>query len=328
MSIKVSIIVPVYKVENEIERCLASVVVQNYENFELIVVDDSSPDHSINIAKAYLEKTQRELAVQYVHHTENQGLSVARNSALEIATGDYIFYLDSDDEIASPDVLSFLVDLVKRQPILPDVILGGYYRVDKKGLAEEHGINRYVLDNNHDVVKYYVEERFWPSAAVKLVNHQFLIENDIGFKPDIYHEDELWFFNVVLKAKIVIGTPKIIYDYWVREGSITSAVTDKHIADMITVVLEMYHVYQQHDEVNHYEKSVAIVIERFRRRALKMLIQYGSKSVFIAEQLDRLRLIQLPILMTKNVKFMSQNILMKMPQSFIIRYLSAKWRRQ
>lgn len=325
MSIKISVIVPIYEVEKEIERCVASVLAQDYTNIELILVNDCSPDKSFDVAKAYIENCQKKITVKLIDQPYNKGVSDARNAGFAVADGDYIFFLDSDDEIASPDVLTFMVDLVRQQLTAPDLILGGYYRVDDFGLAEVHGINRYVLSNNSDVLQYYVAERFWPTATVKLVSRQFLKENEISFKSGIYHEDELWFFHVVLRANTVIGTPKMFYNYWwCRDGSITSTITDKHIADMITLILEMYVIYQQNS--SYHPNKMAVIIERFRKRALKMLIQYGSSDIFIENELSRLKSISIPLLATKNIKFVNQNILMKMPQKFIIRYLSAKWR--
>ena len=326
MSIKISVIVPIYKVEKEIERCLASVLSQDYGNIELILVNDYTPDKSFDIAMAYLENTSAKIDVKLIEQPYNQGLSIARNTALATATGDYIFYLDSDDEIASPDVLSYLANLVTRQKTAPDLILGGYYRVDDLGLAEQHGINRYILSNNDDVLRAYAEQRFWPTAHVKLLRRDFLELNNIDFKSGLYHEDELWFFHVVQKAKTVIGTPKMIYNYyWARDGSITSSVTDKHIQDMTTVVLEMYQAYQK--DPNYHPVEMAMIIERFRRRALKMLIQFGSKGTFMTEQLSRLQSISLSAFASKNSQYMRQNLLLRMPPNFVMRYLCWKWRK-
>ena len=91
----ISVIVPVYKVENYIRRCLDSLVAQTYRHLEILLVDDGSPDSSGAICEEYAEKDSRIKVI----HKENGGLSSARNAALDVATGDYIAFVDSDDWI-------------------------------------------------------------------------------------------------------------------------------------------------------------------------------------------------------------------------------------
>ena len=111
-AIKVSIIVPVYNVEDYIERCMLSIIDQTYPNIECIIVDDCTPDNSITIIQSLLQQYNGTISFKILKHTTNKGLSESRNTGTEKATGDYIYYLDSDDEL-TPNCIEHLVDIAK-----------------------------------------------------------------------------------------------------------------------------------------------------------------------------------------------------------------------
>ena len=94
---KVSIIIPIYNVESYIANCLHSVFNQTYKDLEIILVDDCGTDKSMNIAMESINKYKSSFYIKVIHHKENKGLSAARNSGIKEATGDYIYFLDSDD---------------------------------------------------------------------------------------------------------------------------------------------------------------------------------------------------------------------------------------
>lgn len=102
---KISVIVPVYKVENFLDRCVESIVGQTYENLEIILVDDGSPDNCPSMCDKWAEKDRRIKVI----HKENGGVSSARNAALDIVSGDYIGFVDSDDWI-DPGMYEFLYE--------------------------------------------------------------------------------------------------------------------------------------------------------------------------------------------------------------------------
>ena len=106
--VRISIIVPIYNVEPYIERCLRSVMIQTYSNIECILVDDCTLDNSMKICDCLLGNYIGPIEFKVLHHDHNRGLSAARNTGTDAATGEYIFYLDSDDEI-TPDSISLMV---------------------------------------------------------------------------------------------------------------------------------------------------------------------------------------------------------------------------
>ena len=112
---KVSIIIPIYNVSQYIKRCIDSVISQTYQNIECILVDDYSPDNSIHLAEEIINSYKGAIDFRIIHHTQNEGLSSARNSGTNVATGDYLYYLDSDDEI-TPGCIEKLLALVEKYP--------------------------------------------------------------------------------------------------------------------------------------------------------------------------------------------------------------------
>ena len=108
MGDKISVIVPIYKVENYLHRCVDSIINQTYTNLEIILVDDGSPDNCPMICDEYAKKDSRIRIV----HKKNEGVAVARNVGIDIATGKYIMFVDSDDFIENDMIKSMLYDLI------------------------------------------------------------------------------------------------------------------------------------------------------------------------------------------------------------------------
>jgi glycosyltransferase involved in cell wall biosynthesis len=112
---KVSIIVPVYNVEKYINRCFNSIICQSYTNIECIFIDDCSPDNSYQILRQRINEYQGNIYFNVIRHSKNKGLSGARNTGTLASTGDYIYYLDSDDEITN-NCIEILVNLANKYP--------------------------------------------------------------------------------------------------------------------------------------------------------------------------------------------------------------------
>ena len=129
MSQKVSIVIPIYNVEKYLDRCIKSVVNQTYSNLEIILVDDGSTDSSGSLCDLWAKNDKR----IYVIHKQNAGLGMARNSGLELSTGEYIFFLDSDDYV---DVTLVEKCLKKANEYDADVVIYGRTNVDEDGLLD------------------------------------------------------------------------------------------------------------------------------------------------------------------------------------------------
>lgn len=121
----VSLLIPIYKVERYVEECLRSVLVQDYPNLEVILVDDCSPDRSIELAMRVIqEENERHHTIQFIRHEQNRGSAGARISSLEAAHGQYLLFLDSDDYYTTPTAVSTLVQKMRQTRV--DVVVCGY----------------------------------------------------------------------------------------------------------------------------------------------------------------------------------------------------------
>lgn len=215
---KVSIIVPVYNVEPYIEDCLKSVGMQQYDGeIECIVVDDCGTDKSIDIARRYVKDYNGNVRFKIVAHEYNRGLSAARNTGIENSSGDYVYFLDSDDEML-PGAVQCLAEPVKSKEydfVIGDyIVTGKYTSLETVELREgEHG----------DVLKNRISGKWYQMAVNKLVNRTFIIDNNIFFKEGLIHEDELWSFEMAICARNMYVVHKDTYHYRRREGSITTS---------------------------------------------------------------------------------------------------------
>lgn len=219
MGEKVSIIIPVYNVECYITDCIKSVNRQTYSNIEIILVDDCGSDNSMEVAEAYLSSCPIEYKV--VKHSHNRGLSAARNSGLRVATGQYVYFLDSDDEI-TPSCIESLVQPLNEQKY--DVVVGGYKELSQASLTTEYNFaeSRAI---RHNVLSSYANGEWYVMAWNKLCNKSFLIDNQLFFEEGVLHEDVLWTFKVATTASAIYLKNDVTYLYKIRPSSIMTSLS-------------------------------------------------------------------------------------------------------
>lgn len=226
---KFSIIIPVYKVEKYIGKCLESIKRQTFKDYEVIVVNDGTPDNSMDIVKKYNTK---------IINQTNQGLSEARNNGVRHASGDYILFLDSDDFIEK-DLLKEINQSLKNNP---DVIRYQIQEVfeDKKEsipYPEKPFQNKNGVDAFEEICKY----RFVENAWAYCFNTAFYKKNNFQFKKGTIHEDFGLIPLVIMKANTVNSISYIGYNYLQRQGSIMS---EKDYEKTKKKVEDMYNHYQ------------------------------------------------------------------------------------
>lgn len=317
---KVSIIIPIYNVEKEIERCLHSVLQQDYKDLEVILVNDFTPDNSFDVAKKFVVSNNMEQQTLFIEHEVNQGLSCARNSGIKAATGDYLFFLDSDDALTSIDAISHLVSYIEKDLDL-DIVIGNYQKLDEQGIYEVAHESRRSFEDNGNIYKAYSKRKLWITACGKLVRRTFIIDHELFFKQGIYHEDELWSFRVFRIAKKLFVTPKIVYDYYDRQGSIMSQIVEKNVDDWIVILEEMARVF--HATPSYHKKETIILIESYRRELLEKIVSFSDRS-FQLDRIEKVKHIKLPLILKKRP--LKQNLLLRLPTIFIANYLRVKYR--
>lgn len=224
----ISVIVPVYKVEVYLNRCVESIVKQSYTNLEIILVDDGSPDRCPEMCDAWGQKDKRIKVI----HKENGGLSDARNAGMAIATGTYIGFVDSDDWIDTDfyEKLLFTLKENHAQLCASDVV--------------------YSYDDHHERGKRYCQTVFSPQQALQTImqgngfhatawNKLYAASLIAGFEYPVgrLHEDEFVTYQIIAKAQRLALCQETAYYYRQRSGSIMSSGNEKHL-DAIDAFLE------------------------------------------------------------------------------------------
>ena len=217
----VSVVVPIYNVEKYLLKCVRSIQEQTYSDLEIILVDDGSPDG----CPAMCEDLKCEDSRIRVIHKENGGLSDARNAGIEVAGGDYITFVDSDDYIA-PDFIQSMMSVLEDDI---DIVCGGYERVtDKEEVLETRMAKEPRVLNNHDAMLEMVKNREIRTTAWGKVFRRNLFD-DIRFDKGKYHEDIYIMHKLFGKARKVAVVSVALYSYRVNQNSITgSSFSPKH----------------------------------------------------------------------------------------------------
>lgn len=235
-NLSVSIVVPVYNVSLYIERCVRSVIAQTYPVIECIIVDDASPDDSISKCEQLIAEYDGPTRFVIMHHDQNRGLSAARNTGTDAAQGDYIFYLDSDDEL-TPDCIEKLAGPIEKDPSIE--MVQGNHKVFKENskigwitLKEEFASSPAVRDCFFD--KNVLPDMAWN----KLISKRFLKDHGLYFKAGILHEDFQWIFYVVKWLQHLYTLPNVTYHYYVRPLSICTGTHKKEMALYYSIIYE------------------------------------------------------------------------------------------
>lgn len=212
---KVSVIIPVYNVENYIHRCLNSVISQTYDNLEIILVDDGSTDDSGRICDEYKEKDGRVVVI----HKENGGQATARNLALDIATGDYIAFVDSDDYIEEDMFYSMMNEFIYNDV---DIVVCGYKEVDERRVIREEKAKDSGTFDGVAVARDILQDKFPRSYGWNKIFKRKLF-NTIRFPANRIYEDLAILYRLFNEAgKVRIIAPSFYNYYIVRPGNTTS----------------------------------------------------------------------------------------------------------
>lgn len=211
----VSIIVPCYKVEQYLPNCIESILCQSYTNWELILVDDGSPDNCGNICDDYAVKDNRIKVV----HKQNGGLSSARNAGMKIMTGDYVTFLDSDDFLHK-DALHILVKHAKKHDA--QIVQCNFVRGSETVFPDCSNQEKVDVYDNHTVFTKFAAKII---VCGKLYKRELL--DDITMPEGIINEDDWTTWKIYYKAKTIVVTNRPLYYYTVNPNSIMSTAKRK-----------------------------------------------------------------------------------------------------
>lgn len=234
---KISVIVPVYNVEPFVQECFDSIVAQTYDNREIecIFVDDCGSDGSMAIVEDAVAGYRGDISFTILHHDRNRGLSCARNTAMRQATGDYVYFLDSDDTI-TPDCLERLAAHVTRHPGV-DIVQGSFEsRFQFMSLGDKK-LPEY--SDNFKWIRITMLQRFTipMTGCNRLVRLDMIREHGLYFEEGLRHEDEVWNFFLAKHVRSISIEKRDTYIYRENPNSIMGTCDHSHRYDGVLEIM-------------------------------------------------------------------------------------------
>ena len=271
---KVSIIIPVYNVEKYLRECLDSVVNQTLKDIEIICINDGSKDNSLEILKEYSQKDERIKIIS----KENEGLSITRNRGIDIAQGEYIGFVDSDDYI-DHSMFEKLYENAKKNDL--DIIMCRLATHDEK--TKEIDKNKWYFalkcfgNFNQEVFNHMDTKEFTQNIAVtaynKIYKREFLNSNNFKFPERLLFEDEVFFYNTYLKAKRVSFIKETLYYYRINTGESIISSSNKDFRDVLKVFKLIREILKKNNLLYLYKKKV------YNRFFHLVMLRYSQTSL-------------------------------------------------
>lgn len=229
---KISIVVPIYNVEKYLRKCIDSILNQTYHNLEIILVNDGSTDSSGDICNEYKNKDERIVVI----HQENKGMSSARNAGIEIATGQYIGFVDSDDYIEKDMYERLFQNIIDYNADI--AICGFVFEENNKIVSKNFTNNVEVFDKATALEELLKDRKIHSYVWNKLFKRE--LWNDAKFKLGVAFEDIDIMYKLFKKANKIIYINSLEYYYVQRSTSIMHVHNSKFIFDRINVIVERY----------------------------------------------------------------------------------------
>ncbi len=275
-----SIIVPVYNVEKYLERCINSLIKQTLTDIEIILVDDSSTDSSLEICQKFAKEDNR---IKVIHKV-NEGAGMARNAGLKIATGEYIGFIDSDDYVQE-DMYETLCEKAKKYN--SDLILSGVLFVDGNMFSEsgECVCKKYFETDTHFETKEQLQQlrmgivgatpqdaddsKYGMGTVKNLFKNEIIKKNNILFQSErkMISEDALFMIDYISCIKKATGIPEAFYNYCRNENSISKSYKKDRLEKSLVFVSEVEKRYKKDIDPKDYE----IYIYRFWQAMCRVL---------------------------------------------------------
>lgn len=272
-----SIIVPVYNAEEYLANCIQSIINQTFQDWELILVDDGSTDHSGEMCERYAAKDSRII----VKHQKNLGQSVARNIGLDIATGAYITFVDCDDEIEKntyQDNIAILESNSNIEMLCYPIIYD--YNTDKK---RKEAFPDQLISNKRDIfLAWYNHRPIDKSSCTKIFNHKVIVNHK--YPEGHLHEDFFFLLNLIPELNNIFISSKGEYHYYSREHSTLHTPSLQKDKDWVDAELEMIH------QMYHFPELKQEFLPRFMdaaRYLLNSTLKFPKAD--LSEQLQNLK---------------------------------------
>lgn len=269
----ISVIIPMYNAEKYVEKCLNSLLKQTYKNLEIIIVNDGSKDNSQAICEQYMSQDKRITLI----NTENRGAGSARNTGIEVAKGEYISFIDSDDYVCA-DYYERLLHMLEQTDA--DIAVGRYQRIS------EHDEMQFVnsgeikeCSNMEELMILYGEDENKYINAVLVTNKLFkrkLFEENVRFPIRRLIDDEFIIYKLIYKSKKIAYTNDVMYAYVQSDSSVMRTnFKEQRVHDTIDVYDEVYEFFK----VNGTEKLNKEILIRYLSYCVELAQKTSTSTV-------------------------------------------------
>lgn len=249
-NIKLSLIIPVYNVQEYLVDCLESVYALDEISKEVILINDGSTDDSLKILENYKCKYPLQTKVINQH---NQGQSAARNEGIKVAKGKFILFLDSDDTLETEPVSNLLKYASDNNLEILQGVATKFGNSPKEQLPIPKEIFNYPISNGREFLKKYsstssiAKRDFRPEVCFLIVKRKLFIDNELCFTEGMYFEDELMVPTLYLVANRVKAINVLFYNYRIRDGSTMTTHNEKHVASKAVLVKKYYSLLSKNE---------------------------------------------------------------------------------
>lgn len=300
----ISIIVPIYKVEKYLNICIESIISQTYNNIELILVDDGSPDNCGSICDEY----EKKYPFIKVLHQKNQGQAAARNNGVKISRGGFISFVDSDDFIA-PDAMEYLLSLQKKYN--SDITIGGMrYVYEGTSMSQQSNktIQECILDKQEALKRMNYLKGFGATPWAKLYRRDLIEKHP--FPEGKLYEDLATLYKIIADGNIIVFSNKVVY-YWIqREGSTMRSLFNEK---------QLYAFEAIRQQIGFMEKAYPEVVQSAKVRYMAKIVELMPLALKSSNSKESYKVLKKEMLYTNQILKDRQ---MKLSQK--IRLLSIK----
>jgi len=280
----VSIIMPVYNAENFLKRSIESILNQKYYNFELIIVDDGSTDNSYQISKDYSSMDTRILVKSF----DNSGPATARNRGLDLAKGEYLLFVDSDDYINS-NTISTLVDEIESSKV--DLVCAGHsddYGDTKKNVSPEgfYGSFKDALYDFDILLSRHTLQGPW----AKIFRTKIIQENKLAFPENmVFGEDTMFVYKYIQHSHNVKIIENILYNHSIYDGSLSRRSVNNIIEIYINLYSELQKTLEKHETSDYHTKLAERYVSSIKHALTTIFfVDYNTKTSEKRRQLNLL----------------------------------------
>lgn len=276
----ISIIVPIYNVEKYLKKCIESIINQTYKNIEIILVDDGSPDNCGIICDEYSQKDKRIIVI----HKENGGLSDARNKGIDIAKGDYLTFIDSDDFV-NIDYIEKLYNSIK----LNNTKLAqcGISKVNENNeIIEKLNYDENYIKTSHEILNELYGKHLIENVVVWNKMYAKELFKNIRFPVGKIHEDEFTTYKLIYYSKNVAIVSDSLYNYRQNNASIMGRKFNIKRLNLLEALEQRIQFFWDKNEKDLYEKSVKVYLEQLRMYYIKTK-KYIRNSKEIQQDIKR-----------------------------------------